>query len=163
MVNACIEVNLQWRFVSSLQQKLSFLKMKHTEVHIYSKQSCLKTGIILAKRITYPFYCIWTISDSEFFQLLILMWGFGRKFLKVCTIWMLSIRAFCRFSDCLPYGLTIEGRTNAFILAMFFMSSANARTIFSCPTTPVSTVVTIGGTAEVVVQFEFKSSLLDVA
>lgn len=57
----------------------------------------------------------------------------------------------------------MDGRTNAFILAMFFMSSANARTIFSCPTTPVSTVVAIGGTAAVVVQFEFKSSRLDVA
>lgn len=70
-------------------------------------------------------------SDSAFFQLLMLMCGLGRKLRSVCTSWMLSMSAFCKFSDCLPYGFTIDGRMNAFILAMFFISSANALTIFS--------------------------------
>lgn len=40
---------------------------------------------------------------------------------------------FCRASDCFPYGLHIAGLTQVFIRPMFFMISANARTIFSCP------------------------------
>lgn len=49
-----------------------------------------------------------------------------------CEVLMFLL-LFCRASDCLPYGLHIDGRTQAFILAMFFITSAKARTIFSWP------------------------------
>lgn len=40
---------------------------------------------------------------------------------------------FCKASDCFPYGLHIAGRTQAFILDIFFITSAKARTIFPPP------------------------------
>lgn len=40
---------------------------------------------------------------------------------------------FCKASDCFPYGLHIAGRTYVFMRCIFFITSAKARTIFSCP------------------------------